>query len=85
MILGNWLFGSLATPPVLFPVTYGWGDQRIVLHADGRIEGDAEGLKYALAASKGDATPDMNRAVFWLLLKELERQQPLPTPPEVTE
>lgn len=77
-------FGSSEAPPRLFPTTYLWNDQQITLHADGRIEGDAEGLRHALAATQGAATPDMNRAVFWLLLKELERQC-LPTPPEVKE
>lgn len=46
----------------------------IVLHADGRIEGDAEAVKEWLAtADQLNSGTDL--VLIWLLLKELQRQR----------
>jgi len=59
------------TKPV-FPMPVESGDVRLVLHADGRIEGDAAALRAQLADMKD--FPCAEQIVLWLLAEVMERQ-----------
>ena len=67
------------TAPKIFPhrLTIGSGtpdEAYVVLHVDGRIEGDAGRISVALAKATG---PDWvgAHAIMWILMRELLRQQ----------
>jgi hypothetical protein len=54
----------------MFPALFTLNGAEVVLHADGRVTGDLEGMLEAFAnCGPGDALP-----VFWLMAAEIRRQ-----------
>lgn len=61
----------------LFPITYGMDGLTMTLHADGRVEGDAEawGKLFATGTRTRIGNVDLFTPVLFLLWREMVRQR----------
>lgn len=66
----------------IFPHTIAVGSARVTMHADGRLEGNADELQTALEAATG-SDPTGVYIALWMLLRVLraEEAERLPEPP----
>ena len=72
-VISGQLVGKIAPPERLFPMTIGFADATLKLHADGTIEGDIDSFRNELAHAEGGigsgGMAGICTAVGWLVLQ----------------